>query len=57
MNFQWPDLYFGPINLWTAPWLGRTYEEFHRYAAQTAYVGKSNPAAQVEQINKLTKNR
>lgn len=22
----WPDLYFGPINLWSAPWLGRKYE-------------------------------
>lgn len=28
MKFHWPDLYFGPINLWSAPWLGREYFEW-----------------------------
>lgn len=26
MEVRWPDLHFCPINLWSAPWLGRKYE-------------------------------
>ena len=57
MKYQWPDLYFGPINLWTAPWLGRAYIEFVRNSTAPKQVVPEVPNARLEQITNLTKNR
>lgn len=40
----WPDLFFGPINLWSAPWLGRPYHCIvPREPAETVREPKPNP--------------
>lgn len=30
MHIQWPDLMLVPINLWSAPWVGWSYQAFER---------------------------
>lgn len=57
MSFQWPELYFGPINLWSAPWLGRAYEEFQRNTAPAVPVTLPAQSARTEQIKTLTQHR
>ena len=57
MKYQWPDLYFGPINLWSAPWLGRAYEEFQRNITISKPITIPIPSARTEQIKTLIQHR